>query len=49
MKKFALGFFLGLLLMFGIGATTDDALRTISVTLTRIARSLEIMAGQPRK
>jgi len=49
MKKLALGFFLGLVVMFGVGAATDDSLRNISDTLKRIASSLEIMAGQPRR
>lgn len=49
MKKFTIGFFLGLLVMLGVGAATDDTMKEISSTLKRIASSMEVMAGQPRK
>jgi hypothetical protein len=49
MKKFTIGFFLGLVLMLGVGAATDDSMRRIAGTLERMAKSLEIIAGQPRR
>jgi CHASE3 domain sensor protein len=49
MKKFTLGFFLGLLVMFGVGAATDPTLKQINDTLKRIASSMEILANQSRR
>jgi CHASE3 domain sensor protein len=46
MKKFTLGFFLGLVVMFGVGAATDDSIRKIADAVNRIAHSVEIIAKQ---
>ena len=35
--------------MLVIGATTDDSIRRIADTLGRIARSMEILANQPKQ
>lgn len=47
-KPFACGLFLGVVLMTTIGAATDDSLKRIADTLGRIARSMEILANQPK-
>lgn len=49
MKKFTMGFFLGLVVMFGVGAATDDSIRKIASTLERIAQSVDKLAGQPKR
>lgn len=47
-KSFTGGFLLGLVVMFTVGAASDDSLRHIADTLNRIARSMEILANQPK-
>jgi hypothetical protein len=46
MKKFAGGFFLGLVVMFSVGAAMDDSVRRIADTLIKMQYSLEIIAQQ---
>jgi CHASE3 domain sensor protein len=46
MKKFAVGFFLGAILVIGIGAVSDESLHKMAVALDRIAHSMEVLSGQ---
>ncbi len=46
MKKFAGGFFLGLVVMLAVGAMMDDSVRRIADTLVKMQYSLEIISQQ---